>query len=456
MFYAYTGKANLGLNSFKRSLELAEKTDFKRLNARILSFLGFFARGKGDFDLAFANMKKSVTIARESKKKYTIATCLFFLGDVYRLTGDWERSLKINKESLSLYEELDHKKQIAETLSNIAAIYRDFTDDYDRASEYIEASLAVSKEDVNFIFAGDRFYTAITIALKKGDYEGAKKYLQNLKQMNSEVKEISLNLRYRLGKALVLKSSTRIHDMAKAEKILRQILTEDIFLIEATTVALINLCDILLSEFRLTNSLEVLSELEPFITQLLTITERTQSYWIQAETYLFQAKLALLTFNVKKSRRFLTQAQQIAERHNLKVLAKEISSEHKNLIDSLELWEQLKDSEAPLNERFELAQLGGQIKRMNQARVMMKTQIIEEKVAITKETKICLVCRSDVLRFSYICECGAFYCESCARAVTDLENLCWACDVPIDFSKPSQPYKEEEERIKVHKKAKKK
>jgi hypothetical protein len=34
--------------------------------------------------------------------------------------------------------------------------------------------------------------------------------------------------------------------------------------------------------------------------------------------------------------------------------------------------------------------------------------------------------------------------------------VCWACDVPIDYSKPSKPYKEEEEHIKVQEKAKKK
>jgi hypothetical protein len=53
-----------------------------------------------------------------------------------------------------------------------------------------------------------------------------------------------------------------------------------------------------------------------------------------------------------------------------------------------------------------------------------------------------LVCRGEVLKFSYICECGANYCGNCARALTNLENVCWACDVPIDYLKPVKPYKE--------------
>jgi len=310
--------------------------------------------------------------------------------------------------------------------------------------------------DENNIWGANKLMTAIVIALKKGDHEQAKNYFQHLEQMNSQVKMKGVERLYRLGKALLLKASSRFRDMAKAEKILKKIVEEEIISFDFKRMALVNLCDLLLGEFRVTNNLEILNELKPLIAQLLSIAEKTQSHKIHAETYLFQAKLALLSFDVKNSRRFLTQAQQIAERHNLNKLALEISSENKNLIDRLELWEQLKDSEAPLSERFKLAQISEQIERMHRAGVMMKTQIVEDKVAIHKEKKICLVCRGEVLRFSYICECGAMYCENCARAVSNLENVCWACEVPIDYSKPVKPFKDEMEKMKDKEKAKKK
>lgn len=454
-YYYRKHDIDLALKHFKQSLKLGEKIDFKKLIAVALRGLSdIIARYKADMNLAFEYAKKGIAIAKESKNKFTIAQCLLSLGEIYRFTGDWERGLKIYKECLSIYEELDNKERMSAVLSNMAETYRDFTQDYDRALEYVEASLAVYTPDVNYIWAGGRFLIAITIALKKGDHERAKKYLQHLEQMNSQIKKKRIESFYRLSKALVLKSSSRFRDMAKAEKILRQIINEEVFDFENTPLALINLCDILLAEFQVTTNLVILNELEPLIAQLLNIAEKTQSHWIQVETYLFQAKLALLTFDVNKSRRFLTQAQQIAERYDLNKLALEISSEHQNLIDRLELWEQLKDSEAPLSERFKLAQISEQIERMQQARVMVTTQIIEDKVVIHQEKKICLVCRGEVLRFSYICECGAIYCENCARAVSDLENVCWACDIRLDYSKPVKPCKEEEERVKVEDKVK--
>ena len=79
-------------------------------------------------------------------------------------------------------------------------------------------------------------------------------------------------------------------------------------------------------------------------------------------------------------------------------------------------------------------------------RVVERPDVItEEEVTISKEKKICLVCKGKVWSFSFICpECETFYCEKCARAIMELENVCWACDQPLDASRPHKPYKKKE------------
>jgi len=63
--------------------------------------------------------------------------------------------------------------------------------------------------------------------------------------------------------------------------------------------------------------------------------------------------------------------------------------------------------------------------------------ITEEEVTFHREKKICMVCNSRVEKFNYICPmCDALYCMKCAQALTNLENVCWVCDSPIDDSKP--------------------
>ncbi len=376
---AYKSEGNLCLKYFKQSLELVEKTDFKRLNAIILRTFGWFIlQFKGDIEQAFEYVKKGVAIAKESKNKFTIAQCLLNLGILYNSTGDWERGLKIEKECLSTYEELDNKERISTVLGNISEIYKKFTDDIDRASEFMEKSLTICETE-NYWWGAGRLSVAIDIALKKGDHKRAKKYFQRLEQINNQVKDKESEVWYRIGKALILKASSRFRDKAKAEKILRQIIDEEVFHIEYTLLALINLCDILLAEFRVTNNIEVLEEVNYFITILLDKAEKSHSYLVLCETYLFQAKLALLSFDLKKSRRFLTKAQKIAESYGIKRLAMKISHEHDELLKQLNLWEKLKDSEAPLPERWKIAGLNEQMEIMVKKRMIEIPKLSEEE-----------------------------------------------------------------------------
>ncbi len=67
-------------------------------------------------------------------------------------------------------------------------------------------------------------------------------------------------------------------------------------------------------------------------------------------------------------------------------------------------------------------------------------KITEEEVTFYKEKKICLVCKGSALKFTYICNnCEALYCSKCAEALSNQENQCWACDAPIDDTKPIKP-----------------
>ena len=88
-------------------------------------------------------------------------------------------------------------------------------------------------------------------------------------------------------------------------------------------------------------------------------------------------------------------------------------------------------------------------------------KVTEEEVSISKEKKICLVCKGKVARRNiFLCpECDTFYCSKCSEALEDLENACWVCEAPFDESKPVKLPEKEEEKVIVEdfeKKGKKK
>jgi hypothetical protein len=72
--------------------------------------------------------------------------------------------------------------------------------------------------------------------------------------------------------------------------------------------------------------------------------------------------------------------------------------------------------------------------------------ISEEDVTVSKERKICLVCKGKAIRFDiFVCSiCETVYCQKCVRTLCDSENACWVCSTPFDPTKPSKIYTKEE------------
>ncbi|KKL54592.1 hypothetical protein LCGC14_2263870 [marine sediment metagenome] len=361
--------------------------------------------------------------------------------------GEIHRSLELNKEAFELAEDSKDRELTSASLINIAEKYQ-FLGDYDNAKLYAERAIEIQYQPWLIYMLG----SMIDILLDKGDIEEANHYFQQVSEIREKDKSKINDIFYRYYKALLLKTSLRSKNRVKSEKLLKQIIDdEDVsggiksFEAQGRIFAIINLCDLLLIELRITNYPEIIDEIQPYIQKLLDFAEQQQSYWILCETHLLQAKLSLLTFDIKKAKRFLTQAQQIAERFAFTQLSTKIAEENNDLLKREDLWEKLKREGAPMADRVELARLDEQIEGMVRNPTILTAYVREEKVAISRETKICLVCRGKVLGFTYICECGAIYCENCAKALINLENICWVCDIPIDSLKPVKPYKGEVE-----------
>jgi len=178
-------------------------------------------------------------------------------------------------------------------------------------------------------------------------------------------------------KALILKSSLRAKDRFKAEKLFKDLIEEygdDLTVIEC----FIQLCDLLLFELKITNDVEVLKEIEYYVNRLLRVSEKSNSYWILGETYLLQAKLALIKLDLTEARRLLTGAQKIAEKYNLPYLAMRISHEHDELLKELGQWEYFKQTKASLEKRMQLSRLSEHMDLMAKKRIVEPKELLDE------------------------------------------------------------------------------
>jgi len=198
-------------------------------------------------------------------------------------------------------------------------------------------------------------------------------------QINNKLQDKHTNSVYLFDKALLLKTSLRARNRAKAEKIFNLLLEDKDLDYELTIRTLLNLCELHLIELQITNDAEVLDDINPLISRLLKNAEKSHSYWVLSETYLLQAKLSLLILDVKKTQQFLTQAQMVAESHGLRRLAMQISHEHDEVINKLDMWKKLKESDSTYSERMMLTGLNEQMEGMVRKRIIEFPEFSDEE-----------------------------------------------------------------------------
>ena len=362
----------------KRGITIAEESGCKRSKGGFLFLLAFLHHLKGDLDRSITNGEQSLKIFKDLNNKFMMARVLQILGGSYGMKGELVQSITFYEQSLELFKEFNNNFIMANILNSLSMSYK-MKGELDRALECIEQSMTIFRELEALPNLANDYDYLIQILIDRGDLERAQISLRELEQLKSKLKHKITNQFYLLNKALVLKTSSRALNRGKAEEILKQLLKEEDLIYEGRSRALLNLCELLLTDLQITNEAEVLEEIKPLITQLLDLSEKSHSFWILGETYLLQAKLALISMNLEDARKLLTQGQRIAEKYGLTLLAKKISHEHDELLKQLTMWENLKELSAPLKERMELARLNEQMENMISKRAINGPELSDEE-----------------------------------------------------------------------------
>ncbi|MFX1531527.1 MAG: tetratricopeptide repeat protein [Promethearchaeota archaeon] len=377
----------------------------------IVSFIkGLFYWWEQKYDLAIEHQKKSLPTFEKILSFTTIVPLsLNVIGTSYEEKGELDEALKYLLRSIDLSkgQDLFSKWIIASNLNGIGNVYYQ-QGKLDLAIEYIEKSLPFF-ESINIpVFlheVGWRYDSLIKIALDKKSLEQAQKYLRRYREYFEKNKIPEDFPMYLLSKARILRRSTRTRERAEAERFLIQEIERRDKIKSSSTLGvlsawpnlpIVELCDYYLEELRSTNDLGILDDIIPLIDKLLKETKRTKSISLYSYTLLLQGQISLLQMNMGDARRYLTQAQEIAESHGLQLLARAISSEHDRLLEQLNKWETLKNTKAPISERMDLALLDDTVDRM-QGRLAIKPPELSDESPLL----LLILSEGGVLTFSY-------------------------------------------------------
>ncbi|MFW9952836.1 MAG: tetratricopeptide repeat protein [Candidatus Thorarchaeota archaeon] len=333
---------------------------------------------KLDLNTSLKYAKRCQLLAKQINHQQIINFNHVCLGIIYANKGEFEKAIDNFKHTLHYFEETNEIQWLTATFNNIGGINIHLSK-YEEAVNYLKKSLKLAEKTGNTWFIANSLVNIIETLRLKGDIDLAKEYLERLKHINEQENNKWIEMEYLSSKAFILGHSPRIQNRAEAQKILKELVQKEILPnLDISIGNLVRLCELLLDELRITNDISVLDDLNPYIEQLINLTNKTNSYWVLTETYILQAKLALLTLDLKGSRRLLTKAQRIAEKHGMIRLATKVSFEHDELLQKLHLWEKLKDTESSLSERFKLTEVNKQIESMVQKRRNEIPEIIDE------------------------------------------------------------------------------
>ncbi len=392
--YVLIGKYNEGLESAQKSFEIQEELNNQPGIASSLSLLGLVYNYKGQFDRSIEYFNRSLSI--KEIQKVTKVTVLQNLGLIYIIRGDLGKALKYNEDGAKIAEEIKLYIPYAIMIFQIGYIFVIETK-YDRAEEYLKKSLEVC-ESINYSFyMGWNLFVLLIIKITIGALEEAYEYLERLKILADGNKQSkTINNFYLLAKSTVLKESNRSLDRAEAEKSFKKILEDRVTNPIIYQYTLWNLSELLIEELGKSNDPRILDEINPLILRYLNLAEKLNSYLELCGAKYLQAKLALVQLKFDESKRLFSQAQNLAELHNYQYFAQRISSEHDLLFEQQEIWDNLKEINAPLSERIKLAAFDGILKRMQGIRSLNPPELEEEQPVL-----LLIIAEGGVLIFSY-------------------------------------------------------
>ena len=380
--YSMKGKLDEALEFYQRGLAIKEKLNLKRDIGASLLNLGSIYRLKGELDLALDYYQRGLVLSEELNDKPNIALAILNSGDVHSVRGELNRAMEHFQKAIELYQELGLKQMVALSLSNIGEVY--WKKGYvEQALGHFQQGLKLHEEMNNAPYVAFDLLNLLWIALEKEDSSSAEQYLHKLEQINERTDNKVINQRYRVAKALWFKSSKRARHKLEAEKILEEVINEEVGDYTLAVTAMIHLCDLLLNELKDSGEEELFGQIKELTNRLLEISKKQSSFSHLAQTYLLQSKLALIELDIGQAKKLLEQASSIAEEKGMNLLVRLAEHEREALLSQLNKWESIVQEKPSTQEMIDVTHINVLLERMIQntvASVMEEQGIAGEKV----------------------------------------------------------------------------
>ncbi|MFX0182586.1 MAG: tetratricopeptide repeat protein [Candidatus Hodarchaeota archaeon] len=383
----YQGKGDLdqALDYFERSNQLYEEVGNKFQIIFSLLLIGDIHYWKGDLNLAHNHYNKCLIQGKETKSKINIAWALLRLALISTRQGELEEALKTINRSLNIFTEVDDEWGIIYSHSELGIISK-LQGEYELSIKYLEEALDLTKQAVigrDPAFQCSYFlFHLILIAQELDSFDQAKEYLKQLHELQQKSESKHVNLRTRFAEAVVLKMSKRGVKKLQAQQKFQAIINEDILDFNITILAMLNLCELLILEMKISETAEdLLQEVNTLSDNFYEIAQNQKSSLLTVMAILLKTKLALVRGEVEQANFLLSDAKRIASEKKLVNLLSRIKNEQETVQAELDWWDDLIRRKASIQERIEHARITDYLmeaKKIQEAWIRPSTETLNQ------------------------------------------------------------------------------
>ncbi|MBN2378484.1 tetratricopeptide repeat protein [candidate division WOR-3 bacterium] len=180
-----------------KAIELAERLEYKKGEARGYRTIGVYFWLKGAFHEALEKTLKSLKISEEAGDEDGCASSLNNMGLINMNLGKPDLALEDHRKASEIFERLGNTESQAKTLTNIGIIY-DAQEAYEEALKYFLRGLKLHEEiDNKTVLAGSHSYIGSSYR-GKGDYNKAlEHYLMAVDISESTGKKLDAAIAYK-------------------------------------------------------------------------------------------------------------------------------------------------------------------------------------------------------------------------------------------------------------------
>ena len=172
------------ISYYTKSLDIYRKTTLLQETSNTYGNIGLTYLHTGDFEAAIEHYKKSIEIRKQIDDKEGIANHYINIGAAYYYLGKYDKAVESFLNSVSFYEKINNKKGIADVYNNIGSLHIE-QNNYARAIEYLNKSIAIDLELNDSASVAETYINIANLYLKTEKYQQALTLFQ--KSLNIEL-----------------------------------------------------------------------------------------------------------------------------------------------------------------------------------------------------------------------------------------------------------------------------